>query len=77
MRTRIADAAMKYLFPSGKGAPCSMGTDLLQAFAVSRPTDYAFLEPEDMRNLKSSGFVGIPEWDAFAAHYSECGRCHE
>lgn len=50
---------------------------MLQAFAVRRPSDYAFLEPEDMRSLGRSGFTGIPEWGEFAEYYSGCERCHE
>jgi hypothetical protein len=77
MRTGISDVAKEYLFPDGKGAPCATGQKLLQAFALNRPSDYGFLEPRDMQTLGDSGFAGIPEWDAFVEHYSECGRCHE
>ena len=77
MRTRISDTATRRLFPGGSGAPCVTGEKLLQAFALSRPSDYAFLEPGDMQPLGQSGFAGIPEWDAFAEHYNACGRCHD
>jgi|GEM_PF-2121390 len=55
--------------------PCELGRNLLLKFAAARPTDYSFLEPRDFLDLQNSAFSGIPEWDAFAEHVSECSQC--
>ena len=55
--------------------PCELGRNLLQKFAAARPDDYSFLEPRDFLDLQNSAFSGIPEWDAFAEHVSECSQC--
>ena len=55
--------------------PCRVGTELLEAFAAARPVDYSYLEPRDFQDLHTSAFSGIKEWDAFADHVQECGRC--
>jgi hypothetical protein len=55
--------------------PCERGRDLLQNFAAARPSDHSFLKPRDFLDLHNSAFSGIPEWDDFAEHVSECSRC--
>ncbi len=55
--------------------PCRLGRDILLEFAAARPSDHSFLEPRDFLDLHNSAFSGIPEWDAFANHVSECSRC--
>jgi hypothetical protein len=55
--------------------PCELGRNLLLKFAAARPSDHSFLEPRDFLDLHNSAFSGIPEWDAFAWHVSECSRC--
>ena len=55
--------------------PCELGRDLLLKFAAARPSDHSFLEPRDFLDLHNSAFSGIPEWDDFAEHVSECSRC--
>lgn len=57
--------------------PCAQGTELLQTFALARPSDHSFLEPKDFADLRSSAFSGIPEWDAFADHVQRCSLCGE
>ena len=76
MRRRIADAALEHLFAEKRGLPCSEGAMLLRVFAGQRPSDFAFLQPRDLMDIRSSAFAGIPEWDAFSAHYATCERCH-
>ena len=76
MQGRLSDASMGYLFPKGKGAPCTHGIELLFAFMLERPTDFTFLEASDFAHLDSSGFIGIPEWDEFVRHYTTCRLCH-
>lgn len=49
---------------------------MLQAFANARPIDLQFLDPSDVEDGASSAFAGIPEWDAFAEHISNCKQCH-
>ena len=44
-------------------------------FAAARPSDHGFLEPREFLDLHNSAFSGIPEWDVFAEHVSECSRC--
>ncbi len=65
------------LLSKGETSPCAEGRLLLKLFAEARPTDFAFLKPEDMVDRETSGFVGIPEWDAFASHVSICKDCNE
>jgi hypothetical protein len=48
--------------------------DLLRRFEAARPNDYGFLQVHDFADLSTSGFAGIPEWDAFAEH---CGICED
>ena len=67
---------LESLFPVDDGLPCPEGTGLLLAFAKERPTDFTFLEPSDLGDLRNSAFAGIPEWDAFSEHYGTCERCH-
>ena len=55
--------------------PCELGKDLLHKFAAARPSDHSFLEPRDFLDLQNSAFSGIPEWDDFAEHISQCRRC--
>ena len=55
--------------------PCERGRGLLQKFAAARPSDHSFLEPRDFLDLHNSAFSGIPEWDTFVEHVSECGHC--
>jgi hypothetical protein len=55
--------------------PCEQGRGLFLKFAAARPSDHGFLEPRDFLDLRSSAFSGIPEWDDFAEHISECSRC--
>jgi hypothetical protein len=54
---------------------CEQGSDLFLKFAAARPRDHSFLEPQDFLDFQNSAFSGIPEWDAFAGHVSECSRC--
>jgi hypothetical protein len=56
---------------------CELGRNLLQKFAAARPIDHNFLEPRDLLDLHNSAFSGIPEWDVFAEHVSQCSRCGE
>jgi hypothetical protein len=70
------DRALGRLCTADTGIPCSRVTGLLRSFAEARPTDFAFLDPGDLLDLKTSGFAGIPEWDSFAEHYATCERCH-
>ena len=56
---------------------CPEGTALLRTFAEARPADFSFLQPEDMVDLQNCAFQGIPEWDTFADHASECSSCKE
>jgi hypothetical protein len=55
--------------------PCEHGRELLLNFAAARPSDNSFLEPRDFLDLHNSAFSGIPEWDDFAEHISQCSRC--
>ena len=70
------DARLEALFPVDDGLPCPEGTALLRAFAEARFTDFAFLKPSDLADLHNSAFAGIPEWDAFADHFSSCEECN-
>ena len=77
MRKLVAGAALEHLFAEEQqGSPCPEGTVLLRVFADQRPADFAFLQPRDLTDIRSSTFAGIPEWDAFSAHYARCERCH-
>jgi len=49
--------------------------NLLYRFKVARPNDYAFLQAQDFVDHSTSGFVGIPEWDAFTEHCETCEDC--
>jgi hypothetical protein len=55
--------------------PCEQGRDLLLKFAAARPSDHSFFEPQDFLDLHNSAFSGIPEWDVFVEHVSQCGHC--
>jgi hypothetical protein len=69
-------AKLETLFPIDESLPCPEGTALLFAFAPARPTDFNFLKPSDLVDLRNSAFDGIPEWDAFSEHYSSCELCN-
>lgn len=56
---------------------CEQGSDLLLKFVAARPADCSFLEPRDFIDLHNSAFSGIPEWDVFAEHISQCSQCGE
>jgi hypothetical protein len=58
-------------------SPCDVGTRLLEEFARARPADYTFLEPQDFRDLRTSAFAGIAQWDSFAEHVIGCTLCGE
>lgn len=55
--------------------PCERRRVLIQKFAAARPSDHSFLEPRDCLDLHNSAFSGIPEWDDFVEHVSQCGHC--
>jgi hypothetical protein len=65
------------LFPQGTESPCQRGKELLRSFAESRPTDFSFLQADDLGSGANVAFEGIPEWDAFQEHYASCKRCHD
>jgi hypothetical protein len=75
MAEPVTDPVLEYLFAAGNGHPCPSGTALLRAFAERHPSDFSFLQSTDLTDLRNSAFTGIPEWDAFADHYSTCGLC--
>ena len=54
---------------------CLVGLELLRRFEAARPNDSAFLELQDLTNLGTSAFGGIPEWDAVAEHCGTCRGC--
>ena len=54
---------------------CAAGMDLLRRLEAARPNDYAFLQAQDFVDHSTSGFVGIPEWDAFTEHCETCEDC--
>jgi hypothetical protein len=54
---------------------CAVGMDLLRRFEEARPNDYAFLQVQDLVDLRTSAFVGIPEWDAVTEHREACEDC--
>jgi hypothetical protein len=56
---------------------CSVGADLLCQFKEARPNDYAFLQMQDFADRSTSGFDGIPEWDAFTEHCATCKDCNK
>jgi hypothetical protein len=64
------------LFDVGEEIPCPEGTDRLVAFAAARPSDFAFLNPKDLVDLRNSAFAGIEEWEAFSQHYNSCELCN-
>ncbi len=70
------DARLEALFPVEDGLPCPEGMALLKAFAEARSTDFAYLKPSDLIDLRNSAFAGITEWDAFAEHYNTCELCN-
>lgn len=72
----IADTKFQHLFRRGATRPCREGAVLLRAFAEARPTDFSFLQIEDLSNHSNSAFAGIPEWDALADHCASCKRCN-
>lgn len=80
MANRISDnglvSRLEHLFPVDEGLPCPEGTSLLRAFVEARPIDLTFLQPSDLADLRNSAFAGIPEWEAFSAHYGSCEQCH-
>ncbi len=70
------DHAIEKLCAIFDGPPGPFGTVLLRRFAETSPTDFAFLEPEDMVDLRNSGFTSAPEWGTFAEHYASCESCN-
>jgi len=74
MRERRSDAALEHLFVH-EDRPCPEGAALLRVFAETRPSDFAFLKSGDFGDLSNPAFSGIPEWEAFAAHYGSCRCC--
>ena len=54
---------------------CAVGMNLLRRLEAARPNDYAFLQAQDFVDLRTSAFVGIPEWDAFIEHCEACEDC--
>ncbi len=72
----IADTEFNHLFRCDSGAPCPQGFGLLRAFAEARPSDFSFLQANDLSDHTNSAFAGIEEWDAFAQHYASCKRCN-
>lgn len=72
----IANTQFDHLFRCGSGAPCPQGAVLLRAFAEARPSDFSFLQANDLSDQTNSAFAGIEEWDAFAQHYASCKRCN-
>jgi hypothetical protein len=71
------EAIFDILWPQEKQSLCKEGNRLLKHFAVTRPADVSFLKPDDIVDLRSSGFAGIPEWEAFTSHISTCKNCRE
>ncbi len=71
------EAISDLLCPQGKKSLCEEGKRLLKHFAITRPADISFLKPDDIVDLRSSGFAGISEWDAFPSHVSTCKNCRE
>jgi hypothetical protein len=57
--------------------PCELGRNLLLKFAAARPADCSLLELRDFIDFHNSAFSGIPEWDDFAEHISQCSQCGE
>ena len=55
--------ALSDLFPQGTGHLCQQAKHLLRSFAESRPTDFSFLQADDLRSAANSAFAGNPEWD--------------
>jgi hypothetical protein len=78
---RFSEAAFEEILDSLWTAeddpPCPEGIQLLHAFAEARFTDFGFLKPQDMIDLRNCAFIGIPEWDVFADHFSICPGCSE
>ena len=70
------DRRIEALFAVGEGTPCSEGKELLRSVAIQRPTDFAFLQPQDLIDLRNSAFAGILEWEAFVHHYVSCELCN-
>jgi hypothetical protein len=70
------DRAIDRLFSVDDGRPCPFGTALLREFAVARPVDFGFLEPQDLVDPTDCAFTGITDWDTFAHHYANCERCN-
>ena len=71
-----AEKFVGHLFDSDERLPCSEGTNLLIAFAETRPVDFAFLKPDDLIELQNPAFAGIAEWEAFSRHYATCELCN-
>jgi hypothetical protein len=70
------DRFIDRLFIVDRHRPCPLGIALLQVFAEARPADVSFVELQDLCDPMNCAFAGIKEWDAFASHYSICGRCN-
>ena len=71
-----AEKLLGHLFQVDEGLPCLEGIDLLITFAEARPSDFAFLKPRDLVDLRNSAFAGIAEWEAFSQHYGTCELCN-
>jgi hypothetical protein len=71
-----AEKLVGHLFDVDQDLPCPEGTDLLMAFAEVRPTDFAYLKPADLIDLRNCAFAGIAEWEAFSQHYATCELCN-
>ena len=80
MRMHVSDVrlatTLEGSFPVDDGLPCPKRTALLRAFAEALPTDFGFLKPNDLVDLRNSAFAGIPEWEAFSRHYGSCELCN-
>jgi hypothetical protein len=70
------DRVLAALFAADEAQPCPACAALLRHFAEVRPVDLIFLRRQDLVDLHSPSFAGIPEWEAFAAHYSRCESCN-
>jgi hypothetical protein len=53
-------AALEHLFAKSQGKLCPEGAMLLRTFAERRPFGFPFLRPQDLIDLRTSAFTGIP-----------------
>lgn len=77
LSTESFETIFDILWPQRKKSLCREGKRLLRYFAKTRPADIAFLKSDDVIDLGSSGFAGIPEWDTFTHHISTCAHCRK